>query len=423
MSDGEIWHWVHLTKKEKCFLTHSSSPINAHPHELDEKSIFLFLRRLIRAPLDPVEVLEKQESLTVCDLSLMTDEEMEEADWVWELLKEDETIPKPTDPLHPYHKLVRKRGVLEKEREQLKNYGVRFDGRQRVPSRLTIYDLPLEIISVLFDMLDEYFLALSFALTSTYFWKIGKRHLMRRLRSPGWAGTRDLACVSSKHNPIEYAGIRTKPQEVSRYRNPAPETRIHDSWFDYVDEASQDSYSYDEQNENENSVSKAEEIQIVFDSQKNIMEDVVAKCAELKSWVRPFAPETHSLLSQYGCGTSSGDMGSVVRNLDKKEFCRREWRTTKDPFRRGQERYDPTSRLRSLAMKLFVQLRWADDSEKGKWIGDRIDIVQWEERELAVSDEGEVVEEEGWRDVTDEINAELFGMMRAAGRNEWGERI
>ncbi|KAK1227403.1 hypothetical protein PQX77_009604 [Marasmius sp. AFHP31] len=128
--------------------------------------------------------------------------------------------------------------------------------------------------------------------------------------------------------------------------------------------------------------------------------DIVAQCKELESWVYPF--NTHRHDQQCG-GRCPGDVDYVVRNLDKKEYSRREWRTKTESSRlkgRRKLEYDNViSWTRGLAMRLFLRLRWADnfgyldDHEisdsarfptKGAWVGDRIDMVPWEDREFSV---------------------------------------
>ncbi|KAK7053322.1 hypothetical protein VNI00_003948 [Paramarasmius palmivorus] len=91
----------------------------------------------------------------------------------------------------------------------------------------------------------------------------------------------------------------------------------------------------------------------------------------------------------------------VLRNLSTKEYT-----------------YADNGRFGSIAHRLLIRTFWSayadvdDDAlskkfARGKWAGDRFDVVLEEQLKYVFGKHGTVVEEDGWRDVTEEMGEEL----------------
>ncbi|KAJ8078098.1 hypothetical protein PM082_000304 [Marasmius tenuissimus] len=150
----------------------------------DEKKLFGLLHRYIRPPLDPLE----QGRLTSMSnwrrhAFLLTDDDKEKADRLWEAAQRGEEVNFRETFYDPYYVLLLRRRYLEDSREELKALGVKFNRTKRIFSGPNFDKLPSEIHLLIFDFLDDYFHALSLTLTSTYFWRVGKNRLMRLIHN------------------------------------------------------------------------------------------------------------------------------------------------------------------------------------------------------------------------------------------------
>ncbi|KAL0570688.1 hypothetical protein V5O48_011277 [Marasmius crinis-equi] len=190
-TDRQSWAWINFDKKEHARCVDYGTPLNSTCtfHDTD---VFMFLRRLVRLPPDPLEAGNLEEGLTVntkwLNDFIFSEEEKKEADRLWKAAQTNPSVVLNLEEKHPYMRLMRRRTELEAGRSLPHN--APFQGR------VSIHDLPSEIHLDILDYIPQYYFVLSFALTSRGFWNLAKPRLAYLLRNSVWAGDR-IVCYET----------------------------------------------------------------------------------------------------------------------------------------------------------------------------------------------------------------------------------
>ncbi|KAK7053345.1 hypothetical protein VNI00_003971 [Paramarasmius palmivorus] len=227
----------------------------------------------------------------------------------------------------------------------------------------TLLDLPLELHTAIFDLLDGYGTALNLAVVNRHFWNVGKARLTHFLARTGdtfcWAGDRIIFIGD---------GSEDLPEHIEN--PPGDEDCI-------TIEEIKDEVQYESRSPDWPSLPKV------------YQNDGLPTTKEFKPWVKPY--EQSSTVW-------------VLRNLSKKEYTYAVKRSNSS--RRGYGTF--ADRLSVWAVWASNGISGVDDKyARGRWAGDCFDIVPEEQLKYVIGKDGKAVEEDGWRDVTEELNQVL----------------
>ncbi|KAK7053285.1 hypothetical protein VNI00_003911 [Paramarasmius palmivorus] len=239
--------------------------------------------------------------------------------------------------------------------------------------KVTLRDLPVELHKTIFKLLKDYTDAFCFATTSVYFWNVGKEYLVafltRQEDKSCWAGDRLLFYG-------DYAD--DLPPHVENA--PKAEERIT------FNELMRKSCKWPR-----------------LSGEPPNVEDFAGREDMFEAWAVPF----ETLYDHDGEKIQTSEKW-VLRNLVKKEYT-----------------YDDEGDIGDFAHRLAIRTLWSSYVDHvdydpgifahGKWAGDRFDIVPEEHVKYVIGQDGNVVEEEGWKDVTGAMRKELDIM----AENEW----
>lgn len=253
---------------------------------------------------------------------------------------------------------------------------------------------------MIFSLITDYNDALALALTSTYFWSVGKPHiesLLTRRRSPewSWSGNRIILVGS---------GTDSLPPGLDvEYLGPPPSDGEDDerAW-DLLSALDEDINC---------SIEGGIFIRPIAVSGKYLADHrdfgCVGKTANFNPWLKPFDRRVQTLRNAKVRRETNPD-GSfaaqewILRNLTKKAYTREDGGPCGSLDHRLIVRSCWSSEIGS------IQLHPEPESLRhGPWAGDRFDVVPLGDLELVLMSDGKVGRVEGWKDVTDDVRKEI----------------